>query len=300
MTSLPPISLEDWHARAERWPYRGHSIAVQHSAGTAEQPVLLLIHGFPTCSWDWAWIWQRLAARFTLLCPDLMDYGISDNPAGTPCSIHDQADMLTALLAQYGVSRYHILAHDVGDTVAQELLARRQDWRGPDIRSALFLNGGILPDLHRPRPIQRMLAGPFGPLLARLTSKSRMTAGLAEVFGPTTQPDDGLKAALFQAALGVNGKPALARRIRYMAERRAHAVRWVTALKQPDVPMHLINGTADPVSGGHAADGFAKAVPHASITRLAGIGHFPQIEAPDAVYAAITAFHDQLEEAHRG
>jgi pimeloyl-ACP methyl ester carboxylesterase len=54
-------------------------------------------------------------------------YGFSDKPRGAdpqPYTIHTFADVAEGLLARLGVPRVHVLAHDVGDTVAQELLAR--------------------------------------------------------------------------------------------------------------------------------------------------------------------------------
>ena len=39
-------------------------------------------------------------------------------------SIFDQADIMETLLRKLNVGAVHILAHDYGDTVAQELIAR--------------------------------------------------------------------------------------------------------------------------------------------------------------------------------
>ena len=39
-------------------------------------------------------------------------------------SIFDQADIMEALLKKFSIGSVHILAHDYGDTVAQELIAR--------------------------------------------------------------------------------------------------------------------------------------------------------------------------------
>ncbi len=54
-------------------------------------------------------------------------YGFSDKPRGlepSPYTIHTYADVAEQLLTHLGVASVHVLAHDVGDTVAQELLAR--------------------------------------------------------------------------------------------------------------------------------------------------------------------------------
>ncbi|RMH16697.1 MAG: alpha/beta fold hydrolase, partial [Gemmatimonadetes bacterium] len=44
--------------------------------GPADAPALVLIHGFPTASWDWHLLWPKLAERFRLLAFDLIGYGL--------------------------------------------------------------------------------------------------------------------------------------------------------------------------------------------------------------------------------
>ena len=54
-------------------------------------------------------------------------YGLSDKPRGADeglYTIHTFADVVEELLQSLGAGSAHVLAHDVGDTVAQELLAR--------------------------------------------------------------------------------------------------------------------------------------------------------------------------------
>ncbi|UTW54843.1 alpha/beta fold hydrolase [Kordiimonas sp. SCSIO 12610] len=302
-----PISYQEWKNRGDYYLWNGHkvfyrvidkpdseaqeSLALEKSS--SDKPVLLLIHGFPTAGWDWCWVTDTLCQYFTLIVPDLLDYGLSENQYKRTCSILDQAAMLEALMRELGFDKAHILAHDVGDTVAQELFAHQQA-RNLDFRilSSVFLNGGMLPDLHRPRPAQLALAGKLGWLWARLVKREKMLAGFADVFGSNTRPEGEFLNEFWPVMKGENGRSSFARRIRYMLERKQYADRWVGALKGTTVPLILINGTADPVSGGHAADGFEKRIPNATVKRLDGIGHYPQIEAPDDVLNHILAFHN--------
>ncbi len=290
MLERAPITFDKWGKCGKYFEWRDHHVYYQRGG---EGEALLTIHGFPTCSWDWAWVSRSLVEDFHMIVPDLLDYGLSLNGRKRVCTIMDQADMLEALMKHRNAQEAHILAHDVGDTVAQELIARHNEGRlSFTIKSVLFLNGGMLPQLHRPRPAQTLLAGPFGSLFARAATKAKMLKGLAEVFGPDTRPTGQSLNEFWPAMVGVNGRGAFARRIRYMAERRRHADRWVGALKNTTLPMMLINGLADPVSGAHAADGFEREIPNAKVVRLPGIGHFPQIEAPDTIVELVQQFHD--------
>jgi len=162
--------------------------------------------------------------------------------------------------------------------------------------SCILLNGGLLPALHKPVRLQILLAGPFGWLLARLVKSSRFLKTFASIFGPDTKPMGDVLKEFWPSVTGVNGRSALARRIGYIADRKKNADRWVGALAAAKLPLILISGQADPVSGKEAADGFEKLVPKAKLVRLPGIGHYPQVEAPDTVVAVINSFHDCIVE----
>ncbi|MGL1585796.1 hypothetical protein ACSTHB_23480, partial [Vibrio parahaemolyticus] len=89
--------------------------------------------------------------------------------------------------------RFHLLAHDYGDTVAQELIARHEERaaRGDDslqLVSVVLLNGGLFPETHRATRVQKLLQTPLGPLISRLMGERSFGERFAAVFGPDTQP----------------------------------------------------------------------------------------------------------------
>jgi pimeloyl-ACP methyl ester carboxylesterase len=72
----------------------------------------------------------------------------------------------------------------------------------------------------------------------------------------------------------------------YMPERRTHRARWVGALQQASIPLRLINGPLDPVSGEHLQVRYRELIEDADVVSLAGIGHYPQLEDPEGVWRA--------------
>lgn len=280
----------NWYKNGSKFSFRRNEVFYRDiSAG----PVMLAIHGFPTSGCDWSPIAQDLYHHFRLIVPDLIDYGWSRNRTGRTFHIHDQADMIEALFASLEIENAHVLAHDVGDTVAQELLARQMDGKlGFNIDSLVLMNGGILPSEHRPRPVQFLLLSRIGPLAAMILPAKKFGAALAEVFGPATRPDVPAQRDLWKISLGVNGRRSLARRIHYMTDRKDNEERWVGALQDAEIRIRMINGVEDPVSGGHVCDALAVQVPGIEIVRLEGIGHFPLLEAPDACVQHILDFHE--------
>jgi pimeloyl-ACP methyl ester carboxylesterase len=241
-------------------------------------------------------VWDDLARHYHVIALDYMGFGFSDKPPDGPYSVFAYADQSEALLARLDVvSPVHLLAHDLGDTVAQELMARdreRHAERGgfAALASVAMLNGGIFPETHHPRPVQRLLDSPVGFLVARLTDRRRFGRGLAEVFGPRTQPSEAELDGFWACASAEHGLRNFHLIIRYMRERRRYRERWVAPILEATVPFALINGHLDPVSGKHVVARLRALVPGAEVHDLPDIGHYPQTEAPAEVLRAYAAF----------
>lgn len=294
------MNLTRWQDTGLRFDFRGLPVFYQVARSEAAGLPLLLIHGFPTSSWDWAGLWPALQKRHPLvIAPDLLGFGYSPKPRGHRYSLMEQADLCVALMAQLGVRRAHILAHDYGVSVAQELLARDLESAEamPELASVTLLNGGLFPETHFPTVSQRLLRSPLGGLMVRFMGERRFYKSFCEVFGPRTRPSDIELHDFWTLVSADNGTRALRGLIRYIDERRQHRGRWVGALTKTPVPLRLINGPVDPVSGAHMVARYQELVPNPDVVSLADIGHYPQVEAPDQVLRALFEFHDRLEPA---
>jgi pimeloyl-ACP methyl ester carboxylesterase len=290
------MSLYDWRSAGKSFDYNGHPIFYRDEG---QGPALLCIHGFPTASWDWHLLWPELTQRFRVIALDMIGFGFSAKPPGYTYTIRDQATIHEALLRELGVDFIHILAHDYGDSVAQELLARYEERRqastaGIKIESVCLLNGGLFPEAHRARLIQKLLLTPLGPLLSRLSSERRFRRSFVAIFGPQTRPSDEELKAAWSLVAHNDGWRIAHKLIRYIPERRQQRARWVGALQQTRVPLRLIDGPADPVSGAHMADRYRELVPNPDVVLLDGIGHYPQIEDPAGVLRAFLEFVSPL------
>lgn len=293
-------TFESWRDDGLRFTHRGHSIFWQAGGSGGEGRTLLCVHGYPTASWDWAAVWPELGKRFSrVLAPDMIGFGWSDKPRSYAYSIFDQADLHEALLRQQGVTRFHLLAHDYGVSVAQELLARQaeRDAAGDTslkLESLCLLNGGLFPETHRARPIQKLLLSPLGPLLSAVSNERSFGSSFSAVFGPATRPSAAELHQFWQLICHNGGNRIMHRLLHYVAERRLHRARWVGALHPAPVPVCLVNGPADPVSGAHMVERYRELVPNPDVTLLPGIGHYPQVEDPEGVLKAFLAFHQRI------
>lgn len=290
--TLPGIALQDWREQSHELLFNGHAIRYWTAGQGAP---LLLIHGFPTAAWDWHYLWAPLTERYQVIACDMLGFGSSAKPRGHAYSLLEQADLQQALLAHLAISApVHVLAHDYGDSVAQELLARHYQQR-LRLASCVFLNGGLFPETHHPVLVQKLLLSPLGGLVGRLFNRRALAANFAKVFGPQSQPGSAELDDFWQLIAANNGPAVMHRLIRYMPERRVQRERWLTAMQRGEVPLRLIDGGVDPISGAHMLARYRELVPNPDCVLLENIGHYPQTEAPDAVLRHYLEFRTSTE-----
>src|ERR1700712_241749 len=282
--------LERWKAAGQYFDYLGFDVFFRVE-GTG--PALLLIHGYPFSSWDWSLIWPTLIERFTVIAPDMIGMGFSDKPAAYEYSVPDHADMHEALLHHLNVDSCHVLAHDLGDSVGQELLARYESgdnaYGAPTIESITGLTGGLFNESYTPRLVQKLLSQtPLGDMNSRFqgskVSRRIMDRTLDEMFGPNTKPTQRMLDQFHQIMDFNDGARVTHKVGRFVNDRDRYRNRWVRAMRETTVPMRLIDGPIDPNSGRHMADRYLEVIPKPDVVMLADdIAHWPQIEAPEAV-----------------
>ena len=121
------MDLTDWKESGNYFDYDG--LPVFYHLTERRDEVLLCLHGFPASSFDYHKIWDDLAKEFAVLSFDLIGYGFSAKPVNFDYTTFDQVDALLALLENLQIKRVHLLAHDYGNTITQELLARDEEKR---------------------------------------------------------------------------------------------------------------------------------------------------------------------------
>jgi pimeloyl-ACP methyl ester carboxylesterase len=285
-------------APIERWWAEGDAVTIEltgtprrifvRRAGAGAH--MTLLHGFPSSSHDWAAVAAELAGERALLLVDFLGFGASEKPAEHRYSIHEQADLVEALWQTEGVRRTALVAHDYAVSVAQELLARRDEERlGVELSSVTLLNGGIYPDLHRLQPGQVALLDPEqGPKLGSLMTEELFAASLAPTFAPAF--DSTREAAQIWRSMERDGGARIAHLlIGYVRDRERHRDRWVGALESTDLELRFVWGMLDPVSGAHVAERIRERLPDAPLLELADVGHWPMLEAPERVTGAVLA-----------
>jgi pimeloyl-ACP methyl ester carboxylesterase len=288
--------LSEWKGKGNHFFFKGNKIFyIQAGSG----PLLTIFHGYPYNSFDFEKIWIHLSSTFSVVIPDMLGMGFSDKPEKHRYSFEEMADLYAALLEELNITQTHILAHDLGNSVVQELIARDKERKNPfSINSVAFLNGGLFSDVYKPRLIQVLLSKspkPMGRLLSNLMTRNIVAKATSEVFGKKTKPSTELLNNFWEILNYNNGKSIAYLLGRLVFEKDKYQQRWITAMQETKIPMCFINGPADPNSGIHMVKRYQELIPNPDIKLLSDdIGHWPQIEAPEEVLKAFYSFHAEL------
>jgi len=294
---LNQLTFDNYQKQANFSELCGHRIAHWQSLDfhlNPDKETILFIHGFPSAAWDWHFQWKHLAGQYRLLSLDLLGFGLSDKPLDHEYSLLEQADIVQALLSHQGVKKYHVLAHDYGDSVAQELLSRQDDIdNAAKILSICFLNGGLFSSHHRPLFTQKLLKSRFGGLASHFMNKASLSRGFNKIFAINSQPSAHEIDTLWQLIEHNNGKRVMPKLLSYIDERSQHGTRWIESMISTEVPLYFINGVHDPISGQHMLDHYIEIIPDPRTTAL-DVGHYPQLEAPEKVLSLYRSFLTEI------
>ena len=287
------IPLETWrtHGRSIATP-DGRLFAVDLGPRDDPAPILIL-HGFPTSSWDFAEAVLALSARRRVVAFDFFGFGFSDKPPELGYGLFEQADAALAVTREFGVAQAHLWAHDMGTSVATELLARRERGLLPlDVVSLVLMNGSVHVELAHLTVGQRVLRSPLGPIFAKLNTKATFKAQLRRVFA--RPPSDIELEGMWDLVAREDGPARLPQLIGYIEERSRFRRRWIGALERFDRPALVAWGREDPVAVLAIAEQLVREIPSCDMTLWNDLGHYPQVEDPPRVVRDVEAFWDRV------
>jgi pimeloyl-ACP methyl ester carboxylesterase len=287
-----PDLVASWRAEGELLAVGDHDLFVVEK-GSRGAPAIVLLHGFPGSSFDWRRLVDGLASRWRVVAFDFLGFGLSAKP-DQPYSVFAQADLVEDLLAAKGIDRAVVVAHDMGDTVAAELLVRatagteptprpdrRVDWQG-----CVLTNGSIFIDMAQLTSGQQLLLSLPDEQLAEGLGAEALANGLRQSF-PPDRPGPAELAAMVALMQQSGGDRLLPRLIRYIEERRAHQTRFTAGLVDYPGPMIVAWGDLDPIAVPAMPDRLAalrrEAGRDVELFHWPDVGHWPSVEAPPLV-----------------
>lgn len=116
--------VRQWRDGGRQVRTRAGSVFVRSAPG--DGPTVVLLHGYPSSSYDFREVVDRLGGR-AWLAIDFLGFGLSEKPRPHRYSLFEQADIVEEVLAADSTGPIVLLAHDMGTSVATELIARDLD-----------------------------------------------------------------------------------------------------------------------------------------------------------------------------
>ena len=254
---------------------------VPADAPTPGHDPLLVLHGFPSSSFDWRHVLRAFCATHDVILFDFLGFGSSSKP-DRRYSIELHANTAETVAAHAGAEQVVLVSHDMGNSVGGELLARDlADELEFTITSRLLTNGSIYIDLAQLTAGQEfLLALDDAPVDLGDDAETIFTGGLAATFS-TAHPARADELAGHWALMSRDdGHRLLPRTIRYIEDRRAREARYTRPIEEHPSPLHVIWGRDDPVAVHAMTDRLLQARPDATLVTLDGVAHWPMIEDP--------------------
>jgi len=289
---MPPVEnqvLDDWLARGRFTPTDSGAVFFMTTPAGADDGLdpVLIIHGYPTCSFDWRRVIPVLAARRQVVALDLPGFGLSAKP-DERYSIRKYADAVESVVRALGLERVALITHDMGNTVGGELLARALEGAlSFEVSERVLTNGSIYIDMAQLTAGQQMLLTLPDERIEGVFEEAAFTEALAAICSPAHQPDPEDLAALWAFMAHDDGHTLLARTIRYIEDRRAEEARFTGAIETHPSPLGVVWGELDPVAVFAMTARLLEARPDAALVTLDDVGHFPMLEAPERFTSAI-------------
>lgn len=249
-------------------------------SGPRDAPAIIMLHGFGSSLHTWeAWA-GSLSDAFRVIRFDLPGSGLSPpDPTGDYTDARS-LQLLAALMDQRGVAKASLIGNSIGGRIAWNFGARN-----PARVTKLVLvspDGFASPGFEYGRK-------PEVPRLAQLMRytlpKPLVRMNLAPAFGDRSTMTEDLVTRYYDLMLAPGARDAMIARMEQTVLRDP-----VPMLQSIQAPTLLLWGELDrliPVT--NAAD-YLKAMPHARLVSLPGIGHVPQEESPEASLAPVRAF----------
>lgn len=269
---MNPIAHDPWSWPPRRCPTPQGELCYVDSGGDGT-PALFL-HGLPTAKELWFPTLTALGPQVRAIVPDLLGYGGSERPARR---VHhrDQAAALDALRAHLGLPRVDLVAHDLGASVAVDVM---RDYAATIDRLAL-ISAPVYPDFREPAIVRLIRLPLLGPALLALGTGLLFQIALRRGLHDPSRLSPRLRAAMVGPYAGAAGKRALRKNLWWGRPAEVFCD-YPAILRGLTAPTLIIHGCDDPyIPIEHARR--LGALPSARLAMIPAGAHFLPIDAPE-------------------
>jgi pimeloyl-ACP methyl ester carboxylesterase len=259
-------------------------------AGNPSEPTIVLLHGFPSSSYQFHDLMPRLAGRFHVIAPDYPGMGYSDVPAPKVLrpTFDDVARVIDAFIAQRAPGPLILYLHDIGGPIGMRIATARP----ARIAGLIFQNFTLSVEGWNPERLKvyERIGGPETP--EKLAETEQFATVERDMFLHKTgarQPDalnpDHWAIDAYAFSIAAN-RVFMSRLFMNLTTNIQHYSEWTAYLKDRQPKTLIVWGRNDPLILPAAAEFVKQVVPAADLRYFDG-GHFVLDENADAIAGAI-------------
>jgi pimeloyl-ACP methyl ester carboxylesterase len=264
----------------------GHEMAYYRS-GRGE-PVLL-VHGITTYSFMWRNILPSLAEQYDVIAVDLLGCGASDMPLDISYALTDHADYLHEFVTALGLSRLHLVGHDLGGGICQIFAARYSD----DLLDVCLLNT-VGYDFWPVQPISAMRTPIIRQLLVSTLDLGMMRLLVKRGIHHQERVTPALMALYMAPFQTRQGRRAFLHFARCLDNSNLMAIR--EDLSRLGLPVLIMRGEHDVYLNREIARKLHDEIPDSRLVSLPTAGHYMQEDEPERIVTELMTFFG----VHRG
>jgi pimeloyl-ACP methyl ester carboxylesterase len=246
---------------------------------TRDDPVVVLLHGFPLDRTMWAEQLKVLGSAYRVIAPDLRGHGQSDAPDGV-FTMDELADDVVELLDHLEIRQPVVLGGlSMGGYVALAFILRHPE----RVRGLILMDSRASSDTPEAARVRQETAE---TVLRERTARSMFETMIPRLFGKTTLERYPQKIGPILAVMERTSVIGIAGALRGMAvrpDRRGE-------LSRIGVPTLVLVGADDVISPPSEARELAAAISGARLEVIPAAGHLAPYENPTATNAAILEF----------
>jgi haloalkane dehalogenase len=285
-----PFTAPPWLDR-EAYPFAHHFLPLaagrMHYVDEGTGPVMLLVHGTPTWSFEYRHLIRAFSTRFRVIAPDHFGFGLSDRPAGFAYTPEAHAAALASFVATLDLEQVLLVVHDFGGPIGLPLALARPT----RITRVVILNSWMWEFDDDPEMIKRakLAGGALGRWMYR-----RLNASLRIIMPSAYGNRKALTRAIHRQYLEVFTDPAARVQVLHALARALLDSRaFYSNLREQadrlrDLPVLVVWGMKDSAFRPRLLERWMALLPSAAVVRLSEAGHWPHEEEPDSVIHAIT------------
>ncbi len=275
------MNLKEWESKGNYIEVNGH--AIFYIAHKSNKPTICILHGYPSCSYDYNKVISFLQDDFSIYIHDQLGFGLSAKPNNYSYSLIEQAETAIQFWSKLGLKEIHLVSHDYGTTVANEIIYRKlNNYEPVKINTVTFCNGSMHIEMAKLKLIQKILKHPyFGKFVARLMNKPLFIKNMKDIWYDKSRFYVDEVSLLYDMLMYQSCSDVVHKISQYNNEREKFWHRWIGCLPQLDVPTQVLWAQQDPIAVKEIAEQLVAEIPNAHYYKIENCGHYPMLEAPE-------------------